>query len=85
MTTTPVKLLVCAECGVALTTVEAEDLVATEAGPVHRECFQGPVPPGSALDADEALDLAAENDRRLQMGDPPLDLEEEVDFDQPSW
>lgn len=79
------KLLVCAECGVALTTVDADDLVATDAGPVHAECFQGPLPPGAELDAGEALDLAAENDRRRQMGDPPLGPEEEVDFDRPDW
>lgn len=36
----------CAECGVELTTTDAAYAVPTDAGPVHRECFEGPVPPG---------------------------------------
>jgi hypothetical protein len=36
----------CAVCHVELTAADADDLVKTDAGPVHRECFEGPVPPG---------------------------------------
>jgi hypothetical protein len=69
------RLMICAGCGVALTTVDADHAVATDAGPVHRECFQGPVPPGSEPDPGDALDLSDENRRRREMGDPPLDAE----------
>lgn len=107
----------CAECKVELTTADADDLVATDAGPVHRECYEGPVPEGGPsaaelLDAAEGPTIAvgkfgsvfrctaeegwtvngqpynpdedgvhqemtpeeeeAENERRREMGDPPL-------------
>lgn len=37
--------LKCAECGVEMTSADADDAVRTDAGPVHRECFEGPVMP----------------------------------------
>lgn len=38
--------MICIECGIAILTSDADSLVKTDAGPVHRECFQGPLPPG---------------------------------------
>lgn len=76
--------LKCAECGVELTVADAEDAVPTDAGPVHRECFAGPVPPPAKADdfldefeplAEEAMtpeEIEAENERRAEMGDPPI-------------
>jgi hypothetical protein len=76
--------LKCAECHVELTVADAEEAVPTDAGPVHRECFEGPVPPppkaSDFLDefeplAEETLtpeEIEAENERRSEMGDPPL-------------
>lgn len=76
----------CAVCEVELTVADADHLVSTDAGPVHRECFEGPLPPGAELTAKDlaALDRAqdeAENDRRRDHGDPPLPprTDEEVD------
>lgn len=63
----------CAVCKVELTTTDADHLVKTDAGPVHRECFEGPVPPGSEVDIDE-LELAAENERRRDHGLPELEV-----------
>lgn len=60
------RRLYCAECGIALSVVDADDAVKTDAGPVHRECFEGPVPPGSEADLDW---LEEENERRREMGD----------------
>lgn len=48
--------LKCAVCGVGLTMADADHAVATDAGPVHRECFEGPVPVGSAESAIELLE-----------------------------
>lgn len=59
----------CAVCEVELTTIDAEMAVSTDAGPVHRECFQGPVPPGSPS-ADELLEQ--EEERRRELHDVPL-------------
>lgn len=76
--------LKCAECHVELTTADADDLVPTDAGPVHRECFEGPVPPPAKADdflhefeplAEETLtpeEIEEENERRAEMGDPPI-------------
>lgn len=61
------ETLVCAECGHDLTTADADHLVPTERGPVHRECYDGDAPaPGDFLDL-----LAEEEERRREMGDPP--------------
>lgn len=69
--------LSCAVCGVELTTADGETLVTTDAGPVHAECFEGPVPPGTPsaeerLVLDEYSEIEAENARRRDHGDPPL-------------
>jgi hypothetical protein len=76
----------CAECGVEMSPRDMGERVRTDAGPVHRECFEGPVPVGG-LRADEVVfdeferlaeetltpeEEEAENDRRREMGDPPL-------------
>jgi hypothetical protein len=71
-------MIVCIECGVALTIVDADQAVKTDAGLVHAECFAGPCPPGAEVDPGDSLDLAAENDRRSAMGDPPLDLDDDL-------
>lgn len=63
--------LKCAVCAVELTTADADQLVNTDAGPVHRECFDGPVPPGSEVSIDD-LELAAENERRRDHGEPEI-------------
>lgn len=68
-------VLKCAVCGVVLTTADAEFLVTTDAGLVHRECFEGPTPPGSEVDLDD-LELAAENERRRDHGEPELTITE---------
>ncbi|HXI95616.1 MAG TPA: hypothetical protein VNG04_05790, partial [Candidatus Acidoferrum sp.] len=44
-----------AVCEVEITVADADDLVRTDAGPVHRECFDGPVPPPAT--ADEVLGM----------------------------
>lgn len=64
------KTLTCAVCGVELTTADADadDAVKTDAGPVHRECFDGPVPPPAHADDF----LAEEEEARRDHGDPPL-------------
>lgn len=76
----------CAECGVEMSPRDMGERVRTDAGPVHRECFEGPVPVGGRR-ADEVVfdeferlaeetltpeEEEAENERRREMGDPPL-------------
>lgn len=77
-------VLRCAECGVELLVADADDLVQTDAGPVHRECFEGPVPPPAKADdfLDEFEPLIAETwtdeeieeeeEARRDHGDVPL-------------
>lgn len=79
----------CAECHVEMTATDLEFAVPTEAGPVHRECFEGPLPPGMAIDEDTAVELAraeleAENQRREEVGDPPVDVEWKTSADLPA-
>lgn len=62
--------LTCAVCGVGMTTADAEMAVATDAGPVHQECFEGPVPPGST--GAEAINEAEEEAARRDYNDVPL-------------
>lgn len=59
----------CAECGVEMTTADAEMAISTDAGPVHRECFEGPVPPPALPDD---FDFEGEEEQRRRHGDPPL-------------
>lgn len=68
------KTLTCAVCGVELTTADADDAVKTDAGPVHRECFDGPVPPPDHADdlLADACFVAEEEEARREAGDPPL-------------
>lgn len=67
----------CAECGTELTTADADHAVATDAGPVHRECFEGPVPP-PALPDDY---LADEQGTLIDVGDLPVDPDATPDLD----
>jgi hypothetical protein len=74
--TAPLK---CIECGVELTTTDAEEAVKTDAGLCHRECFQGPVPPPDIADdiladlrEDELIDADEEEAARRDHGDVPL-------------
>lgn len=76
MATEPLK---CAVCEVELTTIAADDLVPTDAGPVHRECFEGPVPPpakaNDLLSESEVWTpemIAEEEEARRDHGDVPL-------------
>jgi len=69
----------CAVCEVELTTADAGDLVRTDAGPVHRECFEGPVPPPAKasdfLSEDEVWTpemIEEEEEARRGHGDVPL-------------
>lgn len=62
----------CAVCHVEMIEPDLREAVLTDAGLVHRECFEGPVPPGSEGELD-ALEEAAENERRADHGEPPLD------------
>lgn len=64
------EALKCAVCGVGLTVADADLAVATDAGPVHRECFEGPVPPGST--GSEAIADAEEEAARREHNDVPL-------------
>lgn len=63
--------LKCAVCHVELTTADADDLVRTDEGPVHRECFDGPVPPPAIAD-DVLIDADEEEAARAAHGDVPL-------------
>lgn len=66
------KTLCCTECGVGLTTADADGLVPTEKGPVHGNCYDGEAPGSGA--ADFLALLAEEEERRRDMGDPPVTL-----------
>ena len=68
-----VGTLVCAECDVEMTTADAEMAVVTDAGPVHQECFEGPVPLGST--GREAIEMAEEEEARERHGDVSLPLD----------
>lgn len=64
------KMLRCAVCGAEMFTLDAELAVATDAGPVHADCYEGPVPPGST--GGEAIAEAEEEAARRENGDVPL-------------
>jgi hypothetical protein len=65
--TEPLK---CAVCGVEMKVADADQAIATDAGPVHAECFVGPVPPGST--GAEAIAEAEEEAARRDHNDVPL-------------
>lgn len=74
-----IKKPICAECKVELTPLDLGNCVSTDAGLVHRECFQGPVPAGGlsaeeiVLDHyDEIIDIEAEEAARREHNDVPL-------------
>ena len=67
--------MLCAVCGVELVTSDAEFAIVTDLGVAHRECYDGE----AGAEGDFLGLLGEEEERRREMGDPPVRDDTSID------